>query len=287
MNHYVYIITNLINRKKYIGKRSCGCPIDQDTYMGSGVALKNAQKKYGIENFTKHILMICETEEQAFQEEEKAINLVKAWKNPQYYNMKGGGKGGMNGIRHSIDTKEKLRIINTGKKLSYEVRKKISASVGKGENSPVSKKVVLLNTKEFFITISEAEQRFNISGNTISKCCKGKLKSAGKLNGKPLVWRYYEDYKKMTINDINTALNIAVSMGKGSKNNNSKGVVLLNTLEIFNYMTLAHEKYGVDISHIVKCCKGKAKSAGKHPETGEKLVWQYLEDYEKNKKDAI
>ena len=34
-------------------------------------------------------------------------------------------------------------------------------------------------------------------------------------------------------------------------------------------------KYNIDISSIVKCCKGKIKSAGKHPDTGEKLIWEY------------
>ena len=42
MNHYVYEITNLVNDKKYIGKRSCKCPIEDDKYMGSGYALKKS-----------------------------------------------------------------------------------------------------------------------------------------------------------------------------------------------------------------------------------------------------
>mgnify|MGYP000784277668 FL=1 len=36
-------------------------------------------------------------------------------------------------------------------------------------------------------------------------------------------------------------------------------------------------KYNVDPSHISKCCKGKAKSAGKNPVTGERLKWEYVE----------
>ncbi|MBV4427146.1 hypothetical protein [Clostridium tyrobutyricum] len=39
MNHYVYEITNNINNKKYIGKRTCDCPIEKDKYMGSGVLI--------------------------------------------------------------------------------------------------------------------------------------------------------------------------------------------------------------------------------------------------------
>ena len=39
MNHYVYKITNLVNDKKYIGKRSCHCSIEKDDYMGSGKEL--------------------------------------------------------------------------------------------------------------------------------------------------------------------------------------------------------------------------------------------------------
>ena len=40
----------------------------------------------------------------------------------------------------------------------------------------------------------------------------------------------------------------------------------------------ASEKYNIDNSGLVKCCKGQYKSAGKHPVTGEKLVWKYIED---------
>lgn len=33
-------------------------------------------------------------------------------------------------------------------------------------------------------------------------------------------------------------------------------------------------------SDIGKCCRRKRKSAGKHPETEEKLRWMYYEDWE-------
>jgi hypothetical protein len=48
--HYVYCITNIINGRKYIGSHSG--KID-DNYMGSGVNIKLAIKKWGKENFIK------------------------------------------------------------------------------------------------------------------------------------------------------------------------------------------------------------------------------------------
>ena len=51
---YIYITTNIINNKKYIGKRQK--PEFDKNYKGSGRYLKNAINKYGIENFNTKIL---------------------------------------------------------------------------------------------------------------------------------------------------------------------------------------------------------------------------------------
>lgn len=53
---YIYEITNNLNGKTYIGQRKCPenkLP-ETDKYMGSGVYLRNAKKKYGIQNFSKN-----------------------------------------------------------------------------------------------------------------------------------------------------------------------------------------------------------------------------------------
>ena len=64
---------------------------------------------------------------------------------------------------------------------------------------------------------------------------------------------------------------------KGEKHSNIKGVICLTTNEEFVYIRQATEKYGINASHISDCCKknGKRKSAGKHPITGEKMLWEY------------
>ena len=93
MNHYVYEITNLVNGKKYIGKRSCHCSIQDDKYMGSGNLIVKAIKKYGVENFKKDILQICENEDMAYEWEKVYIEQVRAYDNSNYYNIAFGGCG--------------------------------------------------------------------------------------------------------------------------------------------------------------------------------------------------
>ena len=94
MNHYVYEITNLINGKKYIGKRSCECPIEEDKYMGSGKYLKMAFVKYGKEYFKKEVLEICSSVEECFNKEIYYIQKFSAVKSNMYYNQASGGAGG-------------------------------------------------------------------------------------------------------------------------------------------------------------------------------------------------
>lgn len=74
----------------------------------------------------------------------------------------------------------------------------------------------------------------------------------------------------------NTGLH-KIPNNKGENNPNSKKVICINTNEVFNYIREAERKYNVAHQDISACCRGKSKSAGKHPVTGEKLVWRYTE----------
>lgn len=63
---------------------------------------------------------------------------------------------------------------------------------------------------------------------------------------------------------------------KGKNNPRAKKVLCLNTGEIFETAKKAAEWAKRDNSALCKCCNGKTKSCGIHPETGEPLHWQYV-----------
>lgn len=85
----VYKITNKLNEKYYIGVHKTDNPYDN--YMGSGKAIKNAIEKYGVENFTKEILLVTQTKEEAYSLEK---DLTSNYFEESNYNMKQGGVGG-------------------------------------------------------------------------------------------------------------------------------------------------------------------------------------------------
>jgi hypothetical protein len=87
---YIYKIINKLNNKWYIGKHNGSNP----NYMGSGKILKQAYKKYGINNFKKVILETCSTEEELNLKEIAWLNSTNALTDSNCYNLVEGGTGG-------------------------------------------------------------------------------------------------------------------------------------------------------------------------------------------------
>src|SRR5699024_4663458 len=88
------------------------------------------------------------------------------------------------------------------------------------------KKVVLTNTGEVFESATEGAEKYSLSQGSISSCCRGKIKSAGKLpNGEYSVWVYEEDY------DPNK--DYSFHRHKGAHNPRAKKVICLTTGEVF------------------------------------------------------
>jgi hypothetical protein len=100
--HYVYKITNLLDGKIYIGKHSTS-KID-DEYMGSGLLLNRAIKKYGVENFKKEIIQFFDTSEEAFECEKDLVTEDFVMSN-ETYNMTTGGNGSWHSCNRFDDPK--------------------------------------------------------------------------------------------------------------------------------------------------------------------------------------
>lgn len=84
----IYKTTNLINGKFYIGQDSN----NDNSYLGSGLLIGKAIKKYGKQNFSKEILEYCETKEQLNEREKFWIDALSA--TTLGYNISFGGTGG-------------------------------------------------------------------------------------------------------------------------------------------------------------------------------------------------
>lgn len=83
---------------------------------------------------------------------------------------------------------------------------------------------------------------------------------------------------KTTINRILVKNNVTLRSGgapKGSKAPNGKCVKCLNNGKEFESVGKAQE-WAIQGSKISEVCKGNRKTAGTHPETGEKLRWEYV-----------
>lgn len=127
---YVYLITNKINGKKYIGS-SRKNQIDEN-YYGSGKVIKDALKKYGKNNFQRDILWEGKGNERKI--ETYFLEEVNAASNPLYYNMTNDARG--NNI-HKEETKKTVSEKLTGRKFSKEICEKISKAK---QGSTTSKK---------------------------------------------------------------------------------------------------------------------------------------------------
>jgi hypothetical protein len=149
--NYVYLTTNIISGKQYIGDRSCDCEPEKDKYLGSGIHYKRAETLYGKSNFEKVILEFFPTKQSAFNAQEKYIIEYNTL-TPNGYNISPKGGHGckdcwseesikrlkissrirkINGFQekhHTEKTKEGNRQKHLGKKHSLQTIKKQSKS---------------------------------------------------------------------------------------------------------------------------------------------------------------
>lgn len=61
---------------------------------------------------------------------------------------------------------------------------------------------------------------------------------------------------------------------------NKSPIRCVTTNEYFQTIKEACDKYGIGQAHISDCCIGNRKYAGKHPVTGDPMLWVYEKDYD-------
>jgi group I intron endonuclease len=186
----IYKTTNLLNGKVYIGQDSHNNP----NYLGSGILLIRAIKKYGRENFKKEVIDIAESLEDLNEKEIYWIKFCNC-KTPNGYNLTDGGEGST-GFIFSEQSKRKLSEIRRGKKrkpCSEERKKKISEGCkGKntGESNPAKRlevrQKISKNNPNKRLEVREKKRKLKPEGfgQKVSERQKGKKRGPNKKKSK-------------------------------------------------------------------------------------------------------
>ena len=158
--NYIYITSNLINGKIYVGKHSTNNP--DDGYIGSGTIFKKALSKYGKSNFKCEILAYADTQEKLDYLERFYIRKFHSQNPSKGYNLASGGDGL---LCPTYSTLLKMSISHLGNRQSEEAKRKISETE-KGRIFSDEHKAKISATKRGH-TVSE-ETRLKIS-NTLKE----------------------------------------------------------------------------------------------------------------------
>lgn len=243
----IYLVTNLINNKLYIGQTVRALKKRWLCHQLKGDALFNAIQKYGAENFS-----IIELDNALTIEElnEKEIYWIKFLNTvaPYGYNIRLGGNGGGH---LSEETRRKIGLVGKGRKHSEEWKTEMSKR-NSGENNPMFGKSPHLGKK-----YSE-EHRKNISegqrGKVLSVESKARLKEANDQ-----FFALEENRIKHRLTTLVTNQDRQRILAR-SKKMGGKPFMCVETGEIFELLQDAALKFNVDKRNIHSVLKGKAKT---------------------------
>lgn len=182
-NWYVYIHTNKINQKAYIGI-TCKSPKNRwrsGANYKHNVYFNNAIMKYGWDNFEHTIFKGNLSRKEAQKIERLMIALWKSNQRQYGYNLSSGGESSRVGCKHSKETRKLLSEMNLGDNNPRRRKERKQVVANRSKLKPV----YCIELKLEFPSVQEAADLFNIEASNISKCCKGMRYTAGGMH-----WRY-------------------------------------------------------------------------------------------------
>lgn len=238
---YIYVTTNLINGKRYIGKHCYSKKEIDPNYIGSGLNLQKSIKKYGIQNFTCKVIEYCDDIKTLNKQEKYWIQYYNATCSDMFYNIASGGDGG--NLIANFSKKQK-KIINdkklaTRKKNGTDNLSQIMKQYY--ETHPEQKQILKQKTVEYYD--NHPERLKQAQEHMVSLAVSGDL------------WHERMDG------------HLAV----GIKNANSHECICIETQEVFISCTEAGNKYNIPYKEIWSCCRGTKNIArGYH--------WCFAED---------
>ena len=256
----IYLITNKVNNKVYVGQTTRTLDQRWKDYKSSYKSIKletsgwrpiiAAMQKYNIESFKVEIIKdnILTQKELDYYE----IFYIKKYDstNPgKGYNIELGG----NGIgKHSEQTKQKISEAQLGEKNHMYGKR--------GELSKSSKRIIDLTTGIIYVSATEASEKLGLGTNAVTKicaCARGDRHSAYKR-----VFRYVDDKNNPIIVQIPLTTETIQP--------------ILDTTTNKEYETLkqAADDIGCSISGVSSVLKGKRNSVFGH-------TFSYLEKREK------
>ena len=271
----IYKIENLVNGKVYIGSSVCLDKRKQNHFIQlknsnhDNSYLQRACNKYGIDNLKFIVIEFIDKidDKKALKEiildrEQYWTNEMRALERQYGYNLATKANS-MLGYKHSEESKKRMSIAKIGKKHSKEAKIKIGNAsrgdknfwYGKTYGDAVkARRVINLTTGKIYDSIKRAceECGMRYSSNVIS-VCQGDTKTAGGF-----MWAYLDEYNN--------------PMPTGYINTNTRSVINIDTMEIFESIALAARTYSVVEGSISNNVRGSTKTSGGYH-------WQYYEDY--------
>ena len=239
----IYLITNKINGKRYIGQTSKTLGVRfkkhvYDSFQGNRrQALHRAIKKYGVESFEIKLIAVCNSFEESNHRESLCIRLYKTM-SPNGYNLMHGGSNSLK----SEESKKKMSAAQSGEKhWAYGKR---------GSDCHLFGRKLPEQTKRKISASSKGLKRSQETCENISKALVGKSHPPERVANMTANWGKNSDKEKILRENAERA-----------KKTQSKPIVCLTNGITYYSVHEAARQLKIYPQNIRKVLQGKAKQA--------------------------